>query len=144
MGLDMYLVGKRYLMDSERSDTLNKAAGTTSKFPVEKVVVEVGTWRKANAIHRWFVNTVQEGIDNCKEHSVSRSQLQELLALCKRVHEFKHLADAQLPTTSGFFFGSTDVDDWYYSYVQQTIDIIEAALNAPELEKFDFYYQSSW
>ena len=40
---------------------------------------EVGYWRKANAIHRWFVDNVQEGEDDCGEYEVTIKQLKDLL-----------------------------------------------------------------
>jgi len=46
---------------------------------------ELGYWRKANAIHAWFVKNVQNGIDECQEANVTREQLTELKSLCERV-----------------------------------------------------------
>jgi hypothetical protein len=48
---------------------------------------EVGYWRKANAIHGWFVNNVQKGIDDCKEYPVTIRQLKALLSTCKEVRK---------------------------------------------------------
>ena len=45
----------------------------------------IGYWRKANQVHRWFVNNVQEGEDNCKEYVVSRNKLAELLGAAQTV-----------------------------------------------------------
>ena len=51
----------------------------------ESIFEEVGYWRKANAIHKWFVDNVQDGVDNCERYEVSKEQAQELLDLCKEV-----------------------------------------------------------
>jgi hypothetical protein len=148
MGLDMYLVGKRYLFDDKRSSELNEAAGTTDEFPVEQVDVKLAYWRKANAIHKWFVDNVQNGEDDCREYWVSREQLKQLRDLCDRVLKFKHLATEQLPTESGFFFGGTEADEWYYSYLEDTVARLDRVLaeanEGGTLDSFDFYYRASW
>ena len=51
----------------------------------ESLFAEVGYWRKANAIHRWFVDNVQNEIDDCNYYEVSKEKAQELLDICKRV-----------------------------------------------------------
>lgn len=45
----------------------------------------VGYWRKANAIHRWFVDNVQGGEDDCDIYEVSKEQIEELLDICERI-----------------------------------------------------------
>lgn len=154
MGLDMYLKGRRYLStinaeDRERSEAIQKLfpelvghIGCFGSAPIQEVLMEVGYWRKANQIHGWFVREVQGGTDNCGEYYVSREQLTELRDLCQRVLDFKHLADELLPTTAGFFFGGQEYDEYYYSDIENTIEIINRALDLPE--DWDFQYQSSW
>ena len=39
----------------------------------------MGYWRKANAVHNWFVDNVQDGNDGCKHYWVSKEDLQKLL-----------------------------------------------------------------
>jgi hypothetical protein len=52
---------------------------------IETVTTEIGYWRKANAIHKWFVDNVQDGKDECQRSYVTRKQLQQLRDLCQRV-----------------------------------------------------------
>lgn len=47
---------------------------------------EVGYWRKANQIHNWFVENVQNGVDDCERYEVSEDDLQKLLTICKKVN----------------------------------------------------------
>jgi hypothetical protein len=110
-------------------------------------------WRKANAIHEWFVQNVQDGEDNCREYYVSREQLEELLAKLGELLSIKngtHNGDPDitiediLPTQSGFFFGSTDYDEYYWDEVERTYEAINKILNNHKLDNFDFAYQSSW
>jgi len=63
---------------------------------------------------------VQEGNDDCGTYHVSREQLQELLDTIKKVLACKNKAKDLLPTTSGFFFGSTDYDDYYWDDLRRT------------------------
>lgn len=46
---------------------------------------EIGYWRKANAIHAWFVRVVQAGVDRCQVSPVSREQLSLLRTTCQEV-----------------------------------------------------------
>ena len=52
------------------------------------------------------------------------------------------LAEVLLPTQGGFFFGSTEYDESYYSDLKKTIEIIEKCLKLPECWSFE--YHSSW
>ncbi len=151
MGLDMYLTAKKYVSQySEDDKTLSTEL--MQHFPeledgmsVQEVTVRVGYWRKANAIHKWFVEHCQEGKDDCGNYWVSRDHLNELRALCRQVLDFRHLAVDNLPTTGGFFFGSTDYDEYYFRDVEQTVKFIDSALKILDAEKgWDIEYQSSW
>jgi hypothetical protein len=52
------------------------------------------------------------------------------------------LAKELLPTQEGFFFGSTDYDQWYASDLELTIEICDRCLALPA--DFEFEYCSSW
>lgn len=74
MGLDMYL----YTKDS--TDSTN----------------QLGYWRKANAIHSWFVQNVQSGIDECEEFEVSRENLEKLRKTCQTVLDSLKMIPGQI------------------------------------------------
>ena len=119
-------------------------------------VFPIITWRKANAIHKFFVDNCQEGNDNCQRHYVSESDLENLLEIINQILEIKTpvaremKAEELLPTDiEGCFFGSKEYDDWYYQDLKRTKDILEKVFeyekNAESGKCFDsFYYQSSW
>lgn len=156
MGLDMYLSGKRYMSKIFREDDEPKQNEIAKLFPelegwkgrfgdstpVKEVSIEVGYWRKANAIHDWFVRECQGGEDDCGYYYVGREQLVELKELCQEVLEDKSRAKELLPTASGFFFGSTDYGEYYFDDLESTIAIIDRALTLPP--EWDFEYHSSW
>jgi hypothetical protein len=149
MGLDMYLNKKTYVQywehngDNNYEVTVTKAgqpAGIDGR-KVKYVIEEAGYWRKSNQIHQWFVENVQDGVDNCGEYYVSAEKLRELLALCKAVQNQPEVAEEVLPTASGFFFGGTEYDEWYYKDIENTIQILNEALADKNGE---YYYSSSW
>jgi hypothetical protein len=149
MGLDMYLTAKRYVSEYNEPDRvisteiMRHFPELTESQTVQEISVRVGYWRKANAIHKWFVDHVQEGTDDCGNYYVSRDQLTALRDVCVRVRDWPgKLAAEQLPTTSGFFFGGTDYDEYYIQDVNNTIQIIDSCLKLPG--SWDFEYHSSW
>lgn len=154
MGLDMYLSAKKYLSkyfdpaDVERIQKVNDIFGVTGvedgDYGAQEVTFRVAYWRKANAIHDWFVKNVQGGVDECQEAWVSREQLQELVAVCESVLADMSKAEELLPTRSGFFFGGTDYDEFYKQDLQYTVERLKKILDDPALVKMDFYYHSSW
>ena len=89
MGLDMYLKGKMYVSpytDDKLYTELNQLTKEMGvSFPANLIEFDVGYWRKANHIHKWFVKNVQENIDDCKEYYVSLDTLKELLETCQTV-----------------------------------------------------------
>lgn len=156
MGLDMYLSQKRHIanyahdpegqvMAKAIMDTLGISEDVQKRYASGLLVVSLPAayWRKANAIHGWFVNNVQDGEDECKEHYVSLEQLRELRDLCAAVLAGT-ASKEELPPTSGFFFGNTDDDEWYRQDLQETIDKLTPILDDPDSSNHSFYYQSSW
>jgi hypothetical protein len=149
MGLDMYLTGRMYVGEWINSKDYEavKVAFPQIPWKISGVSFEAGYWRKANHIHKWFVDNVQNGVDECEEHEVSREQMEQLLSVCKRVIADPKTSEELLPTSGGFFFGSTDYDEYYLSGVEGTISILEEILSPENEEKYrfvDFYYRSSW
>lgn len=124
------------------------------KYPHKYLMEEVGYWRKANHIHKWFVDNIQDGEDDCAWHrEVTSEDLEELLAICKTIKSIvvmdgdfvtnpDDIADL-LPTQSGFFFGSTEYDSWYMDSIDHTIDVITEIFNTVDDNEM-LYYRSSW
>jgi hypothetical protein len=130
MGLDMYLYGVK--QEFEKHDY---------NIGGYKESTEIGYWRKANAIHRWFVENCQDGEDNCATYVVGHEDLKELKRICEKVLQKPQEAEDLLPTQSGFFFGPTEYDEWYIQDLKDTIEIIDWAL----AQDFDYFeYHSSW
>jgi len=113
--------------------------------PWYRIMEEIGYWRKENAIHKWFVEHVQDGIDDCNYHrEVTAEDLKELRDVCHEVLCNPDLANKLLPTQGGFFFGSLGYDEWYIEGLRCTIEICDQALATTDFEKQMIYYCSSW
>lgn len=163
MGLDMYLEIKKESYVSEYftkdglvldfSGTIKRNGEHLSRpdYVQQVTYYGVGYWRKANAIHKYFVDYCGEGIDECQKMEVSLSALKNLLFNCKEILKHHDLAEILLPSQSGFFFGSTEYDEWYFKDLEDTIKIIEPVIEFLEnIEKEDdsynysVIYQASW
>ena len=142
MGLDMYLSAKKYFYtDDETAKKISEVA-KTGDFQVQEVSVRAMYWRKANAIHGWFVRNCQDDVDDCREYYVSHENLERLRDICQAVLDGDDEWSDELEPTEGFFFGSTEKDDFYYQDLKHTVEGLNKVLN--ELDSYDFYYQSSW
>jgi len=149
----MYLTRKTYVKqwshqkpEEQFEITITKGGKPYDGIDVSNVTnieEEVGYWRKANQIHRWFVENVQNGVDNCGEYSVSKGELEELRNICTEVFNDHSKAEELLPSAAGFFFGNTDYDEWYYNDVEHTIEIIDKIFSESDGNQ-DIYYSSSW
>ena len=182
MGLDMYLTKKTYVKQwdfkkpEEQFEVVVKKGGVTypniNPKQVTYVEEEVMYWRKANHIHNWFVQNVQEGNDNCQTSYVDREKIVELVGVLKQVKESLEkskkgvvevvggwrngeeykvpvevyqdttIAEELLPTQSGFFFGGTEYDEYYLGTICETLEVLEKELE--DENNTDFYYHASW
>jgi len=48
-------------------------------------------WRKANHIHGWFVDNVQDGQDDCKQYYVDLDAISQLRVVCEKVIDASRL-----------------------------------------------------
>lgn len=143
MGLDMYLNAKRFIWfgEDELGDKVAEVFPELKGKRVKEVIVEALYWRKANAIHKWFVDNCQEGEDDCGNYYVGREQLEELRQLVLEALAEKDAS--KLPPQAGFFFGNTDINEWYWDDLRRTAEGLERVL-AEFPEQWEFEYHSSW
>lgn len=158
MGLDMYLHATRSITtwdgtDTELVEKLKEMMPEMASFDPDSIMFQVAYWRKANAIHKWFVDNVQDGIDECQESPVCFEKLEELRDLVIGLLERRDPAEAseKLPPTAGFFFGSCDMDEWYWHSLEDTkkqLDNISKMHMLSMLKygrsRWCFSYRASW
>lgn len=149
---------------------------STNKYGYGYIMEEVGYWRKANQIHNFFVENVQDGEDDCSYHNeCTKEILEDLLDKCYKVltgsimmiGQVKNgqqyvdgewvdcmepgkviinpeVAEELLPSCRGFFFGSTEYDEYYMQDIEDTIKIIKNVLATTDFETQMLAYCSSW
>ena len=158
MGLDMYLSRKyhiknwNFLEDKDRHAITITRGGKPSAIQTSKitdVITEEMYWRKANAIHNWFVTNVQDGKDDCNEYYVDREQLKKLLFIVNEIIKDHSKAPELLPTSGGYFFGDSSYNHCYFSDLEDTQKTLSVLLFVNKIEQStrsegEFYYQSSW
>jgi hypothetical protein len=159
MGLDMYLSRRSYVKNWDFMEPKDrhkisvkkggKIRGDIKPERISSIVEEVGYWRKFNALHVWFVNNVQSGNDDCRDYYVNTSDFEKLKEVLTEVKsnrgEIVHnepVAHSLLPTTSGFFFGGTEYDDYYYEMIDKTLELVEEIL--ADDSGASYFYSSSW
>ena len=182
MGLDMYLNKKHYVQKWSFQEPHEQFEVTVTKGgkPYEAIKLErinyveeqVMYWRKFNALHAWFVENVQGGIDECQVSYVSRVHLEELVETLKKVvasmenspkipvsvecgwkdgekmyeeimvHADTSVAEELFPTQAGFFFGGTEYDEYYLEQVKETLAMLETELASED--GADYSYHASW
>lgn len=109
----------------------------------KKNTEEVAYWRKANAIHGWFMQFTDE--DNCTPVHISMATLTQLRDDVQKVLDEGTMEAVMeyLPPTPGFFFGSNEVDEYYWMNLKSTLtklnDIISTSTDDQEFE-----YCASW
>lgn len=180
MGLDMYLHARRYVHkpwseeDQAQYDEIARTVQEklcsspipfTDGFTAEFTVMY---WRKANAIHNWFVENHGDGVDECQDIYVGIDGLKDLRDLCGEVLKMfpegygedspelsGEVAEAiaeKLPPTSGFFFGGTEIDYWYYWNIAETHEVLTKLIEWDQSEvreglkysDWDYTYRASW
>ena len=191
MGLDMFL----WKMKKQQGKTFNEVLELKRKFDNEEITKEqlrpyifhtkleninyeydslfkeVYYWRKANAIHQWFVDNIQNGNDDCEDYRVTQKDLQILIDTLKEVYNslcnkemvtkkvqdgsieyetkvFKEkdleIAKQLLPTQEGFFFGSTQYDEYYFEDIKKTLNDLQIINECFDFENNYLIYGSSW
>lgn len=146
----MYLSKKTYVKNWAHKEDKHRVVVTTNDQTrldikperVTYVEEEVMYWRKVNAVHAWFVCVVQDGIDECQESRVTIKQLDELATICEKVVRDKN--PELLPASSGFFFGSTEYDEYYYQEIEETAKVLREEIRNNQEEYPEYFYQASW
>jgi hypothetical protein len=181
MGLDMYLTKKVYVKNwdhypsSRRWDIKVSKGGIPAKTALQPayIIYHAAYWRKANAIHKWFVDNVQEGRDECQESYVEKKTLKELLDACLEVQRQSQMvpdtvvngmvmtekcwdpiledgkvilepeAAMKLLPTASGFFFGST--DYDQGYMEDIEETIrQLQVALSDPMEGDFYYQASW
>lgn len=141
MGLDMYL----YTYPEEQEENYKKIFELSNEESNKlwDETYEIGYWRKCNFLHK-FLCTNGQLIENEILYIIPRATLYDFLEKAVKVvkkHSTK-FSQNTLPTCAGFFYGSTEYDDYYYEWVLEEISKVAEILKNYDDEKFLYY--ASW
>lgn len=101
------------------------------------ILSEVAYFRKANMVHGWFVDNIQDGNDTSAYYRVEGSSIARLRDLIRKALKDK---DATLlPPKTGFFFGNYEINDRYWEMLKESLEKLEALD-----EDKSYMYSSSW
>lgn len=140
MGLDMYFYKKNTKFEHPNATQENPFAGN---HRITTVLDEVGYFRKFNALHAHIVNQFAEGVDVCQEIPLSKEDVFTILETLTTIRD-DHSQVYLMPPTGGFFFGSTDVDEWYFRAINSAIEMFGKFLVEIDFETEELVYQASW
>lgn len=160
MGLDMYLSVRKYVSRLEYSEPQKPRQtyefGELVRITNTSNIVEVGGvtgayvevpvyyWRKANAIHKWFVDNYAGGVDDCRPVEIQREDLLKLVNTLKEVIDNQADAPDILPATNGVFFGSDEYDEWYFDTIKASYEDLNSLHDNLTDEDSWLVYQASW
>lgn len=146
MGLDQYLYLRK--RDQEKDE-------------------QIAYWRKFNALHKYITDLLDVEEDDCVEMDLSDTEIRCIL---RDLYEVKDILDkaeriydpdqteeekddwwcysqetddavkAILPPCAGFFFGSQEIDAYYYEDVKRSIGAFEHALGLVDSGEEVYYY----
>lgn len=122
MGLDMYLTarnsvcGAEFVKPEEKAihDVCAKGAEllglgkACDNLDLITISREVGYWRKANAIHNWFVVNAGNNEDDCQQVYVGRDQLSELRDICQQIIDGCLLVDGRVHNGTQYSPGAVE------------------------------------
>ena len=99
-------------------------------------------FRKVNFLFAYYQNNGKM-IDECYAFT-DKDDIDDIISRCERVLKDHKLAEYLLPTQSGFFFGSTDFDKWYFSDVKDCLRQMKKYRKLLEDEETTGYVIFSW
>jgi uncharacterized protein YxjI len=163
MGLDQYI----------EIEVVHQTVNTKKQRVVtERSDETLAYFRKVNFIQKFFEDKYE--IPDDERVRITKEDLRELADLCERVIDKfeewdgakealesddyieppKHIqdyADELLPTCEGFFFGSTDYDNWYFNDVKDTmktirevIQEVEDTYEVEDADNYQLFYRAWW
>lgn len=134
MGLDQYIYISKEELEEDYYEVLGEATENEYGdvfYDEESVLTEIAYFRKSNWLHGYFDRLCEERIgheiEDCEYFVFSKHDLHTLLEIVRDVIATDSIAYAEdwLPPQSGFFFGSTAIDDYYFEDLQDFVDTME-------------------
>ena len=168
MGLDMYFSRRTYVSsfkstrDADGNWGVRDVNNMELKFDdadlshinlqnVRYIEELFGEFRKFNALHAYVVDNFGGGKDECQIIYLDIDnliQIHEMLSLVKESLSIgdKVIASQTLPPSEGFFFGSTEIDEWYEKDVNEAVEVFGKIIEEHSIvgHNASYSYQASW
>ena len=100
---------------------------TKKQFPYS-ITEEVGYWRKANQIHNWFVENVQNGVDDCDFYECTEEDLDKLLEICMTVKNGITMVPGKIHAGTTYHNNGTVTENYEDGMVIENTSIAEELL----------------
>lgn len=149
MGLDQYIYISKENLTDNYYENLGEAVYENDEIQYyndTSVLTEIAYFRKSNWLHGYFDRLCEERtgheIGDCEYFVFNKRDLHTLLETVRDVIATDSVAYAEdwLPPQSGFFFGSTAIDDYYFEDLQDFVDTMEKWEDSDE----QFVYYAWW
>lgn len=160
MGLDMYLIRRKRDLKKDYWDFDKEEIYWRKANMVHKFFCDNGEEIEEQVIYKISKENLQELLDKCNEvlekvilkegkiqngskYNSEKKEWEPILEDGEYIANEEEIANI-LPTTSGFFFGSTDYDEYYLKDIKYTKENIEKLLNYMDFDEEECYYLASW
>lgn len=137
-------------LKSEIVVTVPKKAGYAGDYfnmgKFEKT--ELAYFRKVNFLLPFFCYE-----ENCSDIEIDKYQVEDLVNACQTILDTlktsgtqaaTEVANEMLPTEGGFFFGSTEYDEWYFKDVEDVLNKFTTILDNTDWENETVYMHCWW
>lgn len=164
MGLDMYFYARKSTYKSFSNwDKLDKVDETdypedlktfsdyiynrNFKSVQTEIRYQIGYFRKFNALHSYIVKTFANGIDICQDVFLFKEDVKKIKKVLDDILETANTTEKAkelLPTQSGFFFGGTNYDEYYFNEAKVAADLMQNLLDNFDFVNYQLVYKASW
>lgn len=135
MGLDIYFnktkrtEWKHFQNELSDYENLPKGEQNEGNNPYDDFKPEeIGYFRKVNFLMSFF-----DYDGNCEYKEIAKCELEDLRDACAEISKMEPINKERcaelLPTQSGFFFGNTDYDQWYFNDVKEVFEWVDGVLD---------------
>lgn len=151
----MYMSRKTYVKNWDHTPVNNRWNITVENISgirniktkrISSIVEEIGYWRKAHYLHQWFVENIQNNVDDCSEYYFPSDMIKELANLCKKVldktimNQDDTIYNPDELKEIWSDLNGQDFNRYLYNSIKYTHNLMLECIK----EGGDFYYQSSW
>ena len=156
----MYLIRRKKDLKKDYWDFDNEEIYWRKANMIHKFFCDNGEEIKKQFIYKISKESLQELLDKCNQvlnrvcvkegkiqngatYSIETSKWEPILEDGKYIENADEIAEI-LPTQEGFFFGSTNYDQWYLEDIEFTKKEIEKLLDKTNFDEEECIYLASW